>query len=50
MLAFAIRLGTFSCRGYGKLVVALQNCHEKIVFVIEGRSFKDGIQQDIIAA
>ena len=26
------------------------NCHEKIAFVIEGRSFKDGILQDIIAA
>jgi transposase-like protein len=26
------------------------NCHEKITFVIEGRSFKDGIMQDEIAA
>jgi len=26
------------------------NCHEKIAFVIEGRSFKDGILQDIFAA
>ncbi len=26
------------------------NCHEKIAFVIEGRSFKDGIMQDEIAA
>jgi putative transposase len=26
------------------------NCHEKMTFVIEGRSFKDGILQDIIAA
>ncbi len=26
------------------------NCHEKIAFVIEGRSFKDGILQDIVAA
>ena len=26
------------------------NCHEKIAFVIEGRSFKDGIMQEIIAA
>ena len=26
------------------------NCHEKITFVIEGRSFKDGIMQEEIAA
>jgi hypothetical protein len=26
------------------------NGHEKIAFVIEGRSFKDGIMQDEIAA
>ncbi|MFM9116426.1 MAG: IS256 family transposase, partial [Planctomycetota bacterium] len=26
------------------------NCHEKIAFVIEGRSFKDGIMQEVIAA
>ena len=26
------------------------NCHEKIAFVTEGRSFKDGIMQEIIAA
>lgn len=26
------------------------NCHEKITHVIEGRSFKDGIMQEIIAA
>ena len=26
------------------------NCHEKISFVIEGRSFKDGIMQEEIAA
>lgn len=26
------------------------NCHEKIAFVIEGRSFKDGIMHEVIAA
>ena len=26
------------------------NCHEKIAFVIEGRSFKDGMMQEVIAA
>ena len=26
------------------------NCHEKMAFVIEGRSFKDGMMQEVIAA
>jgi len=37
MLAFAIQLGTFSCRGYGKLVVALQTLSDTSSIVSGGR-------------
>ena len=44
-LAMMFKLAQSASRKWRRL-----NCHEKIAFVIEGRSFKDGIMQEIIAA
>jgi transposase-like protein len=44
-LAMMFKLAQSAAKKWRRL-----NCHEKITFVIEGRSFKDGIMQEEIAA
>ena len=44
-LAMMFKLAQSAAKKWRRL-----NCHEKIAFVVEGRSFKDGIMQEEIAA